>query len=168
MGDKLFPTYKQHIHYAALSPNGKGLERSYGPVAVRWQVTPEYLVRRSSLLEENSYIFYGKHGLGVLNSKVPPGYQSGWEDRAMLASAKLGPRLTSATGENELPELLLRQGIDRYQDQFIEIAIYAEEGLDTQDVDMVTIQRSPATPEDHHRLEIIRETCVARGIAFVE
>lgn len=168
VGERLYPAYKQHIQYAALSPDGRGLEKGYGPVAMRWQVAPEYLLRRSSLIEENSYTFFGKHSLGRLSTAVPPGYQSIWEDRAKLAVAKLASRLNSGTGQAELPAFVLFQGTDRHQDEFIEIAIHAEGGLDTQDVDMVTIQRPPSGPEDGHRRDIIREMCAHRGIDFVE
>jgi hypothetical protein len=64
--------------------------------------------------------------------------------------------------------LLLRQGPDRYQDEFIEIAIYADDGLDEQDVDMIAIQRAPASPDEVYRRDIIREACVLRGISVVE
>ena len=53
---RLFPMYGEHIAYAALSPDGRGLP-NYGPIAVRWQVAPAYVGRRASLLEENSFIF---------------------------------------------------------------------------------------------------------------
>jgi hypothetical protein len=168
VGERLFPAYKQHIQYAALSPNGRGLERSYGPVAVRWRVTPEYLGRRLSLLEENSYVLFNRFSLGRLGATLPPGYQAVWEDRTKLAAAKLTSRLTPATGENDLPGLLLNEGGTRHTDELVEVAIYAEGGLDTQDVDMVTIQRAPTTPEEGHRRQIIREICVIRRIAFVE
>jgi hypothetical protein len=168
VGGRLFPAYKQHIQYAALSPNGRGLENSYGPMAMRWQVTPEYLGRRSSLIEDNSYIFFRKNSLGDLNAPVPPGYQSIWEDRAKLAAAKLAPRLTSATGQSDLLGILLHEGPNRKLDEFIEVAIYAEGGLDTEDVDRVTVQRPPATSEEGHRRDIIRETCPHRNIVFVE
>jgi hypothetical protein len=168
VGQRLYPNYSQHIQYAALSPDGYGLEKSYGPVAVRWQVTREYLQRRASLLEENSYSFFGKHSLGALRTVVPSGYQAVWEDRAKLAAAKLVGNLTPATGIGDLPTLLLKQGANRSADEFIEIAIYADEGLDGQDIDRVAIQRAPASPEEGHRRDIIREACALRPINFVE
>jgi len=54
VGGRSFAMYHDHIHYAALSPDGNGLSSSYGPVAVRWKVETTYLGRRISLLEENS------------------------------------------------------------------------------------------------------------------
>ena len=165
VGQRLYPMYSQHIAYAALSPDGRGLS-SYGPIALRWQVTPNYLGRRSSLLEENSYTFYNRFSLGPLNATIPGGYRAVWEDRARLVAAKLEPRITIATAENELPQLLLHEG-GRPNDDFVEIAIYADGGLDTEDVDMVTVQRPATTSEEHHRMELILEACANRGVELV-
>ena len=85
-------------------------------------------------------------------------------------AAKIAPRLTTATGESRLPGLLLQAGKTRNDDNFIEVAIYADGGLDTQDVDMVTVQKSPATSEEAHRRDLVRDICACadRGITFVE
>jgi hypothetical protein len=167
VGAKLFPKYNEHIHYAALSPDGRGL-LSYGPVAVCWQVTPAYLGRRASLLDENSFFIYDRHALGQRGTTIPPGHRATWEDRAMLVAAKVAPRLTAATGESSLPGLLLQAGKTRNDDDFVEIAIYADGGLDTHDVSRVTLQRAATTPEETHRLELVREICATRHIAMIE
>jgi hypothetical protein len=165
VGATLFKTYSAHIVYAALSPNERGLA-SYGPVAVRWEVTTTYVGRRASLLEDNSYTFFNQHGLGALRATVPPGYRATWEDRAALVAAKLAARLTPATGESTLPDLMMHAGNRREDDDFVEIAIYADGGLDTRDVISVALHRAPATAEESYRRDLIRETCVDRGIAF--
>ncbi len=167
VGARLFPKYHHHIHYGALSPDGRGLP-SYGPVAVRWEVTPTYLGRRASLLETNSFTFFDHHSLGLRGATIPPGYRAIWEDRAKLAAAKIAPRLTPATGESTLSSLLLGPGETRIDDDYIEVAIYADDGLDTDDVSMVTVQRSANTPEEVHRRELVQEICTRRGITFVE
>ncbi len=167
VGARLYPMYNEHIQYAALSPDGRGLS-SYGPVAVRWDVTPTYLGRRSSLLDENSYTFYDHYGLGLRGATIPPGHRAIWEDRAKLVAVKLAPRLTTATPESNLPGLLLQAGRTRNDDDFVEIAIYADRGLDTRDVNLVTLQRRPGTSEESHRLELVRETCASRGVALIE
>lgn len=167
VGTRLFPNFYHHIHYAALSPDGRGLP-NYGAVAMRWEVTPTYLGRRASLIEMNSFTFYDHHSLGDRGATIPPGYRAIWEDRAKLAAAKIAPRLTPATGESTLPSLLLGPSATRIDDDYIEVAIYADKGLDTQDVDMVTVQGWPNTPEDGHRRELVEEICAVRGITFVE
>jgi hypothetical protein len=167
VGRKLFPRYSQHIHYAALSPDGRGL-LSYGAVAVCWEVTPAYLGRRASLLDENSFFFYDHYALGQLGATIPPGHRAIWKDRAKLVAAKLAPRLTAATGESSLPRLLLQAGKTRNEDDFVEIAIYADGALDSDDVSMVTLQRSATTAEEIHRRELVREICGTRGITLIE
>jgi hypothetical protein len=72
VGESLFPVHEKHIQYAALSPDGRGL-LSYGPVAMRWEVTSVYLDRRVSLLEENSFTFYDHHKLGDRGATIPLG-----------------------------------------------------------------------------------------------
>jgi hypothetical protein len=166
---RLFPVYGEHIHYAVLSPDGRGLTTyGEGSVAVRWEVTPEYLGRRASLLEENSFMFFDHHSLGSRGAIVPAGYQATWADRAKLAIAKIVPRLTAATSEVSLRGLLVHVGGNRPEDDFLEIAIYADTGLDTLDVDLVTRQRAPTTPEEHHRWELIQDICTNRRIAVIE
>jgi hypothetical protein len=164
VGDVLFPVYKEHIVYAALSPDGRGL-LSYGPVAVRWEVLPRYLGPRISLLEENSFTFYEKNHLGDLGATLPAGYRAIWEDRAKLAAAKLAPSLTASTAEASVAGLLVQSGATRKADEFIEIYIYDEKGLDTREVDLVTMQRAPATSEEHLRWQLVCEACGARSPA---
>ena len=135
---------------------------------VSWRVTMDYLGKRMSLLEENSYSFHERHGLGRLGSIPPAGYLSTWDDRAMLVGAKLGPRLTISTDSTRLHALLLRSGGHRDDDDFVEILIYADEGIDTHDVSRVLIQVPPSTPEEHHRRAILRDSCHARGVEYVE
>ncbi len=165
VGDRLFPMYKEHIIYAVVSPDGRGL-LNYGPVAVRWEVLASYLGPRISLLEENSFTFYEQHELGRLGAIIPAGYQAIWGDRAKLVAAKLASRLTTATSEGTLADLLMRPGATRKDDEFVEIFIYADEGLETREVDQVTIQRAPMTSEERHRLDLVREACAVRSPAI--
>src|SRR5205814_2371010 len=67
VGTKLFPRNESNIVYAALSSKGGGVA-NYGPVAVEWRVQKNYLEPRISLLEENSFSFFARHGLGALGA----------------------------------------------------------------------------------------------------
>ena len=163
VGARMFASYDQHIAYAALSPSGRGLA-NYGKVMVSWRVTQDYLQKRISLLEENSYIFYARHDLGRLGSTPPMGYRATWGDRARLVGAKLGSRLTVSTRTAKLHTLLLRSGVSRDDDEFVEVMIYADKGLDTLDVDRVLVQVAPSTSEEHRRWEILQQSCRAQGV----
>lgn len=167
VGERLFPNYKHHIQYAALSPDGRGLV-NYGPIAVQWEVVPNYLRGRISLLEENSFTFYDQYELGRRGATLPLGYRAIWDDRSKLAVAKLASQLTAATAEDALATILLNTGATRRDDAFLEVFIYAENGLDTREVDLVTVQRAPATRDENYRLELIKEVCTSRSIRLVE
>ncbi len=159
VGEKLFPMYSQHIVYAALSPDGRGTRTYGGEVWMRW-ATPFYIERWVSLLEENSFTFFEEHGLGHIGVTGPSGYRAVWEDRAKLVIAKLAPRLTTATAERDIDGLLLHAGATRMDDEFVEVHIYAEGGLDARDADMVAFQRPPATRKETEKWAEVREMCV--------
>ena len=166
VGVRLYPGYHRNLAYAALSPDGRGLV-NYGKVVVLWTVTPEYVGKRSSLLEENSYAFYDSHGLGALGSVPPRGHRSTWKDRAKLVAAKLASRVTAHTGPDSMKDMILRSGNNRHNDDFVEIVIYDETGIDVEDVNSVLIQNPPLTHEEHNRLELIRGSCLRLGVRVV-
>ena len=167
VGAKLFPGYKENMQYAALSPDGRGL-MNYGPVTLQWDVKKHYLGIRATLIEENSYMLFKRLGLGDPETPIPAGYRAIWEDRVKLAVAKHANRLTPATDESELVNLLISPADDFADDEFVEVVIYTEKGLDTVDVTMVTVQKSPKDRNESLRLEILREQCANLGISFVK
>ena len=146
--------------------DGRGLV-NYGKVVVLWTVTSDYLGKRSSLLEENSYAFYDSHGLGALGSVPPRGHRSTWKDRAKLVAAKLASRLTAHTGPDGIKDMILESGDNRHDDDFVEIVIYDETGVDVEDVNSVRTQNPPSTREEHSRLELIRGSCLRLGVRVV-
>lgn len=165
IGSKLFPGYYDKIHYAALSPNGRGLS-SYGDIAIGWTVSTSYLEKRISVHEENSYTFFDKNSLGRRGSAPPKGYIGVWNDRKKVGVAKLAPKLNTAMSAATLGTLVLHDSRSRAADDFMEVAIYAEQGIDTLDLLSVTVQNRPSDARGQQRLELIAATCVARGIAF--
>jgi hypothetical protein len=76
--------------------------------------------------------------------------------------------LTTATSEGSLAGLLLQAGGTRIDHDYVEIAIFADTGLDTVDVNLVTRQRAPTTPEERYRWELVQEICATRSIAVIE
>jgi hypothetical protein len=166
VGERLFPNFSDKLHYAALSPNGHGL-LNYGSITLSWRVTTDYLENRISLLEENSYVFFGRHGLGRVGAVAPQGHQAVWSDRAKLSVAKLSADVNPAMTRAELTDLLFRSGADRNDDRFIEILIYDERGLDAEFVFRVTLEGYATTRIDQYRLDIIKEQCSSRRIEFV-
>lgn len=116
----LFGSYGENIRYAALSLDGVGV-RSYGDYSLRFRDVA--INMRSTLLEDNSYVFVEKHGM-VAGQEIPIGYRCTWEEREKLALAKLAQRISSASSEQDYPGILLFSDGDYRTDDFIEIHIY--------------------------------------------
>jgi len=126
----LFPGYFQHIRSAALSLDGTGVA-SYGGCTIVFR--EEMIAHRATVFDENSILAVERRlASGDVSSVVPRhitrdlprGYRATWPDRAKLAVAKLGPRITPGMSPQEFPEVLLRQASDSADEQFIEVHIW--------------------------------------------
>lgn len=68
----LFPYYEEHIHFAALSLNGRG---AWGWGICSLTLRDEHIEERATVLEENSVHFWRKH-LKTPDGDLPPGYRA--------------------------------------------------------------------------------------------
>jgi hypothetical protein len=118
----LFPDYKQHIRFAALSLDGVGLS-SFGSCSI--ELRDEMIAHRASVFDENSVLFMERHGVKVSrNPNVPKGYRAIWGERDKLCVAKLAARVDSATTPNQYSGLLLTQGASPETHEFVEVHIF--------------------------------------------
>ena len=141
----MFPHYKEHIRFAALSLDGVGVT-AYGDCSM---VLKDIAIsERATVFEENSVLFCEKRGLGAANP-LPPGYRATWEDRAMLATAKLEPRIGPATNAAEFPAIL----IGKTGQDFVEVHIFGT--LDRGSIERI-VARKPKTEVDRILLEEIK------------
>lgn len=144
----LFPDYKQHIRFAALSLDGKGLSK-FGECS--FQLREEMIAHRASVLEENSVTFMERHGVKASrNPNVPKGFQASWASRTEVCIAKLAARIDSSTSPNEYSGLLLRQGEPSEDDEFVEVHIYGP--LTILSIAKVTV----TTPKMRQRATLVR------------
>jgi len=112
----LFPHYKEHIRFAALSLDGVGLS-TFGSCSI--ELRDEMIGHRASVFDENSVLFIKRHGV-----KVPKGYRAIWSERDKLCTAKLATRVDSATTPNQYSGLLLTQGASPEAHEFVEVHIF--------------------------------------------
>jgi hypothetical protein len=117
---RLFNYYKEKIRFAALTLDRKGLS-NYGECFL--VLKNNMIEQRSTVFEENSVLFMSRHHVG-LTEDLPKGYRAIWSDRARLAVAKLAGRFTPAASAGDYPGLLLHNGVDSSDDDFIEVHIY--------------------------------------------
>jgi hypothetical protein len=134
--ETLFPGYKEHIRFAALSLNGKGLPR-YGEC---FFVFRESMIgHRASVYEENSTVSLKKYGY-----QPPPGHRAAWSERAKLCVAKLAGALDASTQPVQFPGLLLQQNATPEEDRFIEVHIWGPMTIRTIERILVPRARSQA------------------------
>jgi hypothetical protein len=120
--EKLFPYYKDHIRFAALSLDGRGLGH-YGDCFM--VLKEDIIAHRATVFEENSIVFVHRRQLPE-TADMPPGYRAIWENRGRLAVAKLAHAIDANTTETDFPALLLRNGATSDDDDFIEVHILVE------------------------------------------
>ena len=113
---RLFPHYKQMICFAVLSLNELG-PPYYGRCSLTFEEA--LLSHRTSVFEENSVKFLGRHGF-----RLPPGYRAPWPARSKLAAAKAAPRITPSASARDFDELLMTQDINAADPDFIEVHIF--------------------------------------------
>ncbi|MEI6704907.1 MAG: hypothetical protein WCL71_15450 [Deltaproteobacteria bacterium] len=122
----LFGDYGSEIRYAALSLslNSKGLV-SYGSCAV--VLRDKLCSNKASLLEENSYSFVRRHRL-LPGDEVPCGHRAAWQDRHLLATAKLAVQIEEHTPPEAFADLVLYSDGNRRTDEFIEVHVFGAFG----------------------------------------
>ena len=81
---------------------------------------------RASALEENSYPFIKKHNINLVTLKISFGYRSTWEDKLLLATAKLHKQINSTTKNDAFCKFVLFSEGKRETDEYIEVPIYKE------------------------------------------
>lgn len=110
----------EHIQYAALSLNGRGVSW-YGDYAVT--LRENMIEGRATVFEENPFTFCNKHPIPPTGS-VPPGFRAAWARRGELAMAKLHPRIQPGIKASDFPAILVEQGEKSADSDFIEVHIY--------------------------------------------
>jgi len=118
----LFPGYKKHIRFGALSLNGLGLA-NYGECFL---VLRESMIsHRATVFEENSVLFMDKHDIQMSEAhRLPPGFRALWVERSKLCVAKLADELAQDTKRGTFQEILLKEGRMSANDSFVEAHIW--------------------------------------------
>jgi hypothetical protein len=156
--DLLFPYYRDQIRFAALSLDGRGVT-SYGDCSLTLRDVA--IQDRSTVFEENSLTF-SSHTQSSIGDSIPPGYRATWEQRDVLAAAKLGSRLDPMM--EEFADLMISPGSAGAGDDFIEVHIYGP--LHRHSLSQV-IARPPIRKADLTILREVRRLLEQAGILMI-
>lgn len=162
IGGTLFGTYANKVMYAALSLDGLG-PTSYGPYSMRLR---DVAVRaRATVLENNSYHFVKKHGLGP-GDQPPLGYTATWDNRHKLAAIKVAEYITPSTADRDFPQLLSSSMGDRATDEFIEVQIYGT--FDIKAIESVRGTSKHVSRDDRDLLRMVKDHLRSYGKDWIE
>ncbi len=149
----LFPYFYEKIHFAAISLNEFGIG-TYGPCHIT--LKSNYIQNRTTVFEENSCLFYKKHDC---RKAFPKGYRAIWEEKHLLAKAKLHSYLNANILPAQFTNILIAQTTE--DDDFIEAHIYGK-------IDAGTFESVKFTPSNSNynknQLQIIKNNLKAKGV----
>lgn len=116
----IHPIYFENIQYACISLDGRGVE-AWGAYYVTFK--EPLVAHRTTVFEENPFNFAERHKIAA-GRPPPAGYRANWGDRNKLAQAKLHIELQPSTNATDFPQILVKQGKDTGDADFIEAHIY--------------------------------------------
>lgn len=155
---KLFPHYHSEIHCAflALENNVLGDYGDCGLVLKRSAIEA-----RATTFEENPILFCERHRIIMGRDDLPHGYRAAWEDRHILAMAKLHPKFDSTKTKNEFPKILFSEPPEGIDPDFIEVHIYGS--IHRKAIERV-LAKMPTKKADRAIFETLKELLEKDGI----
>ena len=159
--EALFPGYKKHVRFAALSLDGMGLS-SYGECFL--VLRDDMIAHRASVFEENSIMFMERHNIPISQThKLPAGYRATWAERAKLCVSKLADKLGPNTSKGVFPRILLKEGGTSGDDSFVEVHIWGP--MTCRTVKRVTVNQ-PKRRADRVILRALSEKLAKAGVTI--
>ena len=116
----LFPNFHLDIAFASLSLDGRGMS-GYGEYMM--VLKDPLIARRASVFEANPYDL-AERLAWLLTRPIPPGYRAPWNERDLLAKAKLHAQLSAGTKDADFPSILANDRGGTGNSDFIEVHIY--------------------------------------------
>jgi hypothetical protein len=137
----VFPNFHDDILFGCLSLDGRGIS-AYGNCAV--VLKTKFISERTTVFEENPILLCRRLGI-VVGDPIPPGYRAPWETRNLLAAAKLFPQFSSKTQPSEYADILLKNGTNTADADYIEAHIFG--AINRYTIERVVVLR-PKTAHD--------------------
>lgn len=132
------PYFFEDLNIAALSLDGHGMEY-YGPYTV--ELRDSTFAHRASVFTENPFRFAERYQV-TSGSQPPFGHRAPWNQRHLVAMAKVAPQLGEGV---QLADVLMSRDRNSDQCDFVEVHIFGS--LHASSIARVT-GPAPADPED--------------------
>lgn len=149
----LYQHQKKHVRFAALSLDEFGVH-NYGDCHVTLKTS--MIEDRTSTFEDNNVVFTVYTQGTVMKDAInlPAGHISDWDNRHLLAVAKLTPSLASCVAKgSDFSGFLIDQGATTADDRFIELHIWGKMSVKTIE-NVVVIQKKVGGRKRPNRGEI--------------
>lgn len=163
--EALFPGYREHIRFAAITLDDVGVH-NYGD----WSLVlrTNMIQHRTSTFEENSLVFARENRITIAEAELAMiGHRASWNDRAKLGMAKLVDFVTPRMEEIEFPSLVIRQGRTSGEDRFVEAHIFGPLTIHSVEKVVLTKHRDTRRLASKSRLLAIRKSLQAVNVEFV-
>ncbi len=158
--EAIFPGYREEIRFGALTLTSEGLT-NYGPCSLL--LDESMVAHRASVFEANCILVLERLGVRMGDSdRLPVGLRAPWEHRAKLAAAKLASGVKDPPDLGRYARLLLRQGTDTSEDEFIEVHVWGPMTVHT--VSKVVATRARMKKWERIGLRALREDLDRWGV----
>jgi hypothetical protein len=158
----MFPGYKEHIRFGALTLNGNGLP-SYGECFL--VLEDRMIAHRATVFHENSVLFMARQRIQIGEAdRLPPGFRAAWSERHRLCVAKLAPTLGTSATTGDFQALLLREGRTTAEDDCVEVHVWGPLTLRSCSLIRVVPRRRNAAAQAI--LRAVAERCAKVGVPF--
>ncbi len=154
--EALFPGYKEHVRFAALTVNDVGV-LNYGEWSMLLRTA--MIQRRTSTFEENTLVFVRGRRVPIAEAdQAVRGFRASWDNRAKLGVAKLAGAITPATTAGDFARILVQQGPpgDTAKDDFVEAHVFGPLTIRTVEKVILTKPRDSRRLASRTRLAAIR------------
>lgn len=159
-----FPNYREHVRFASLTLDGRGLAH-YGDAFL--VLRSEMIAHRTTVFEANSAVVARDEDFTMRNFKGKlRGRRVAWGERGKLAVVKHQGELTPSTGDGEFPAMIQQPdpGGDGDKDRFLEAHIYGS--MTARTLERVVVQKKRVRAKS--RIKVLRERCAKLGVRVEE
>ena len=155
----------RNLVYAALSLDDNGVS-AYGDVSV--VLRTKNIERRSTFFERDTFLLFDdlvEKGW-KLQEIIPAGHCGTWQERNKIAAIKHGDQIETSHQTADFAAMILKNGDERTNDEFIELHIFNKVGLTN--FEKITFQKKLTRPFDRSQFKILQSKLSRLQVELIE